>query len=251
MAAILEKASIWQKWSGLPKSRLLFQMVRSVPLLASLSLLPGRKNLSAIKLVSGCMAQLIKMEIVWRRNHSDGKNCQRTGSAASIIGRMVVTSPSDIVWLSPSELQSMGTKLTGKPSQLGGQPGGAVNLDAMHSKQLPSATAPTGSMSQMNWSQIVERAFALSTAQHAGTPTFVRNCQPELKICNMAVLFRSDAGKDMMVRAVEDLHGTMITREICEFNTFGDNRFCVNFDTKQTHRDLKDSQGNWSQVSTD
>jgi hypothetical protein len=39
------------------------------------------------------------------------------GVPSAIIGRMVVTPPEEIVWLSPSELRSMGATLTGKPSQ--------------------------------------------------------------------------------------------------------------------------------------
>ena len=40
------------------------------------------------------------------------------GVPASIIGRMVVTPPSEMVWLSPSDLQSMGTTMVGRPSQI-------------------------------------------------------------------------------------------------------------------------------------
>jgi hypothetical protein len=36
---------------------------------------------------------------------------------AAIIGRMVVTPPGDMVWLSPADLQSMGTTMVGKPAQ--------------------------------------------------------------------------------------------------------------------------------------
>lgn len=179
------------------------------------------------------------------------KIVKELGVPPSIIGRMVVTPPSEVVWLSPNELQSMGVKMTGKPSQLEGSPGGPLVLNATPPQQLPSASGPTASTGPVNWSQFIERAVALSTAQHGGNPLFVRNCQPEMKVCNMAILFRSEKGIDMMAHTVEDLHGKMITREICEFNSFGDNRFCVNFDTKQTHRDLKDSQGNWTQVSSD
>lgn len=37
------------------------------------------------------------------------------GVPSSIIGRMVVTPPSDMVWLSPQDLQSMGTTMVGQP----------------------------------------------------------------------------------------------------------------------------------------
>jgi hypothetical protein len=40
------------------------------------------------------------------------------GVPPAIIGRMVVTPPSEMVWLSPTDLQSMGTTMVGKPTQL-------------------------------------------------------------------------------------------------------------------------------------
>jgi hypothetical protein len=39
------------------------------------------------------------------------------GVPPAIIGRMVVTPPSEMVWLSPSDFQSMGTSMVGKPDQ--------------------------------------------------------------------------------------------------------------------------------------
>jgi hypothetical protein len=55
---------------------------------------------------------------------SMAKIAKELGVPPAIIGRMVVTAPSDMVWLSPADLQSMGTSMVGKPSQLqsGNQP---------------------------------------------------------------------------------------------------------------------------------
>jgi hypothetical protein len=38
------------------------------------------------------------------------------GVPAAIVGRMVVTPPNEMVWLTPQDLQSMGTTMVGKPS---------------------------------------------------------------------------------------------------------------------------------------
>lgn len=40
------------------------------------------------------------------------------GVPAAIIGKMVVTPPESIVWLTPDDLRSMGTTMTGKPAQV-------------------------------------------------------------------------------------------------------------------------------------
>jgi hypothetical protein len=49
---------------------------------------------------------------------SMAKIAKELGVPSAIIGRMVVTSPQDMVWLSPQELQSMGVTMMGRPSQL-------------------------------------------------------------------------------------------------------------------------------------
>lgn len=49
---------------------------------------------------------------------SMAKIAKELGVPDAIIGRMVVTPPSEMVWLTPSELQSMGTTMVGKPSQV-------------------------------------------------------------------------------------------------------------------------------------
>src|SRR6202023_964804 len=46
------------------------------------------------------------------------------GVPPAIIGRMVVTPPAEMVWLSPADLQSMGTTMIGKPPQLHDTQGG-------------------------------------------------------------------------------------------------------------------------------
>ena len=46
-----------------------------------------------------------------------------------------------------------------------------------------------------------------------------------------------------------NIDGKVVQREVCTFNNFGDMRSCVDWDTKETHRDMKDSKGEWSKVS--
>jgi hypothetical protein len=161
------------------------------------------------------------------------------GVPADIIGRMVVTPPSQMIWLSPNDLRAMGTTLTGKPAQtpIPNRP-----------EQLQSPQPQTQS-ALSNWEDIINQAASLSAAQHNGKPLLNRICQPELKVCSMAIFFTGKDGKDSMVRTAEDSNGKLIARELCEFNQFGDVRTCVDWDRGTTHQDMKDANGNWSKIA--
>lgn len=50
-------------------------------------------------------------------------------------------------------------------------------------------------------------------------------------------------GLDTAVLARENVQGTIIERELCAFNDFGDIRTCMDFDSKLSHRDMKGQQG--------
>ena len=62
-------------------------------------------------------------------------------------------------------------------------------------------------------------------------------------------MFKLNDGIDTVVLSRQDLNGTIIEREVCTFNSFGDIRNCRDWDTKATHRDMKDSKGAWTKVS--
>jgi hypothetical protein len=49
---------------------------------------------------------------------SMGRAANLLGVPESIIGKMVITPPDQMVWLTPIDLRSMGTIMTGKPSQV-------------------------------------------------------------------------------------------------------------------------------------
>jgi hypothetical protein len=167
------------------------------------------------------------------------KIVKELGVPSDIIGRMVVTPPNQMIWLSPNDLRAMGTTMTGKPIQTP-----SPNAPA----QLPSAP-PKVPSAPLRWEDVVNQAVSASAAQHNGKPLLNRVCQPELKVCNMAIFFTGKDGKDAMVHTAEDSNGKLIAREICEFNQFGDVRLCTDFDRGTIHRDMKDGNGNWSKIA--
>jgi hypothetical protein len=172
------------------------------------------------------------------------------GVPPAIIGRMVVTPPSEMVWLSPQDLQSMGVTMVGKPAQIpqiaADQPVSRQTLDEpvqlVPGRAQASRTVPT-------WNEVVEKATNLSASQNNGKANFARFCEPERKTCTSAVTFTLRNGKDGFLKIVEDLNGKTIRRETCEFNEFKDVRTCLNWDDGTSHRDMKNTKGEWHQVS--
>jgi hypothetical protein len=169
------------------------------------------------------------------------------GVPPAIIGRMVVTPPAQMVWLSPADLQSMGTTMVGKPSQIATQPEAKIQqLPAGDSNNItPNAKASTSS----SWSEFVDAVAAASARQNGGKPKYFRVCQPELKVCNTGISYRDKTGKDMAVKVVKDMNETVITREVCSFNEMGDIRVCYDWDSTTSHRDMKNTQGEWYKVA--
>jgi hypothetical protein len=174
------------------------------------------------------------------------------GVPPAIIGRMVVTPPSEIVWLSPLELQSMGVTMLGKPQQTAPAivdgspiqqiPGPPTSLD-------PNAAQAKASTSPSSWDQVLEKAMALSASQNNGKAALTRFCQPELKTCTIALTYVQRNGKDGFMKVVQDMNGKAIARELCELNEFRDIRTCLNWDTGVSHRDMKNAKGDWFQIA--
>ncbi|MET4181719.1 hypothetical protein ABIB94_003820 [Bradyrhizobium sp. JR7.2] len=186
---------------------------------------------------------------------SMAKIAKELGVPPAIIGRMVVTSPQDMVWLSPQELQSMGVTMMGRPSQSDPP---VASLQQTPTKEplplLPPTTSATASQTYKpnaapTWAEVVNRAMERSSSQNNGKPLFSRSCQPELKVCNIGVSYLDSQGKIAFVKTVEDMTGKVIVREACTLNDFNDVRTCINWDNGTSHRDMKDSNGVWSKVA--
>jgi len=170
------------------------------------------------------------------------------GVPAAIIGRMVVTPPSDMVWLTPADLRSMGTTMVGKPAQVST----AVTRPAESPRQTepgnPTNLAPVGRASQApTWDDFVARAIKTSAAQNNGKPITLRACQPENKTCNNGVVYHSN-GTEIMVKVTRDLDEKVVLREVCSFNAEGDIRLCLDWDAGTKHRDMKNPKGEWFKV---
>lgn len=173
---------------------------------------------------------------------SMARTAQELGVPSSIIGKMVVTPPGEIAWLSPDELRSMGTTMIGNPAQL---PDRQPSDSRLSSQLAPRDRATASQANPPTWESLLDRAIELSKQQHGGTPDFERVCQPELKECINGLTFTAPDGTDMIMKVTEDMDGKRLSREVCSFNTSGDVRTCVDWDTGEQRRDMKDKDGNW------
>ncbi|QIG98082.1 ATP-dependent Clp protease proteolytic subunit [Bradyrhizobium sp. 6(2017)] len=186
---------------------------------------------------------------------SMARAAKELGVPAAIIGRMVVTPPNEMVWLSPQDLQSMGTTMVGKPSQTSISPTATATADP---SIVPRQTQPgdptqlqpqTKSAAPPSWSEFLDRVIKRSAGQNNGKPNYTRGCQPEFKTCYDAITVVGDDGKIATVKVTKDMNDKILRREICSFNDSVDIRKCFNWDDGTAHRDLKDSNGNWYKVA--
>ncbi|WP_156640063.1 ATP-dependent Clp protease proteolytic subunit [Bosea sp. PAMC 26642] len=172
------------------------------------------------------------------------------GVPHSIIGKMVVTPPTEMVWLTLEDFRSMGTTMTGKPLQArpDAQSNGQVSGDGSRAS-LPQQTNPTSTTNKKpTWGELIEMVVAISSQQNGGKPVKNRVCQPEIKSCSTAVFYKKSDGSDAMIRQVENVAGSILKRDMCRFNTFGDIRVCVDFDSSSESTSMKDEKGNWRGV---
>jgi hypothetical protein len=168
------------------------------------------------------------------------------GVPPSIIGKMVVTPPEQMVWLTPDDLRSMGTTMTGKPAQVPAEPPSTSQLSPQLRPQDKSMASPAAP--PPTWEELLDKAIELSTKQHGGNPEIGRECQPEFKECINALSFKANDGTDMIMKVTKDMNGKMLIREICSFNKYRDVRSCADWDTGKTHRDMKNKSGEWYAV---
>jgi hypothetical protein len=56
-------------------------------------------------------------------------------------------------------------------------------------------------------------------------------------------------GKMTAVKVIKDMNDKITSREVCSFNDTGDIRKCTDWDSGSTHRDMKDTKGEWYKVA--
>jgi hypothetical protein len=167
------------------------------------------------------------------------------GVPPAIIGKMVVTPPSGMVWLDVSELTAMGVSMTGQPTLT--RQAAAARQPAGDAGPRPSPSAAPLPDAR-RWDELVSAALGRSRTQNDGLPRQTRSCQPEQKLCNVAIFYKDEEGRETMVRHSENIDGETISRDVCQFNQFEDIRTCTSWPGGTRRVSMKDRAGAWRQV---
>jgi hypothetical protein len=163
---------------------------------------------------------------------------------------MVVTPPNEMVWLSPADLQSMGTTMVGKPSQIPTAPQ-TSNIQQLPTGSPTDLSPKTKASATPTWDELVDIAVATSSRQNNGKPKYFRLCQPETKTCTTGISLRGNDGKDMIIKTTKDIRENIVSRETCSFNVTNDIRVCTDWDRNTVHHDMRNTAGEWYKVSDD
>ncbi len=157
-----------------------------------------------------------------------------------IIGKMVVTPPSSIIWLSREELQSLGAIETGEDFSSSG-------AGVHRSTKIVVGHAEA---SNIAWSEMMNDASALSSAAHDGKPDLRENCRVERKICQTALFFQRSNGIKAMLRSTRDAKGTVVGRHYCEFKEEETVWVCTDWDSHVVAREKESGEGTWRPISS-
>jgi hypothetical protein len=65
------------------------------------------------------------------------------------------------------------------------------------------------------------------------------------------IFFKANDGTDMIIKVTKDMKENIVSRESCTFNVTSDIRLCVDWDKQTMHRDMKNTSGEWYEVSDD
>jgi len=95
------------------------------------------------------------------------------------------------------------------------------------------------------WKILTDEALKLSARQNHGKPVYVRQCEPERKICHAQIYYKDTDGNPSYAAEVYDLHDVIFERLVCRKNDTNDMRWCINFDTQVRYTDMKNANGDW------
>jgi hypothetical protein len=153
----------------------------------------------------------------------------------SVVGRMVLTPPDQMAWLTPDELRSMNVTLTSKPPQ----PAAGVERSPARTTAPPDGVAKPGGES---WPEFAAKVEARSREQ-LGPNYRTRKCDQKLGLCIVSFGYRSDDGTLTVVQIFEYPDGRIQDRLVCKNNAKDDNRTCTSWDTGKKIRHVKTADG--------
>src|SRR6266404_6617953 len=177
---------------------------------------------------------------------SMGTFAKELGVPSGIVGRMLKTSPKQIIWLTSQDLHSMSVRLEGEPTT---HVASAQQLPEEFAS-IPALTPQTRAdpTSASSWNDFIDSVAKLSAEQNDGNAATSRLCQPQLNNCVLGLSYFLKDGRQGLAVVIQDLRGKTMRREVCEFNNSNDVRSCADWDSGTKHRDVKNTDGDWVQI---
>jgi hypothetical protein len=128
------------------------------------------------------------------------------GVPPGILARMVSTPATQIVWLTPQDLRSMGVTQAKQPleSTATGKETAALALESNSTTSLMPKAPPNRS----SWNEFIEQTIALSADQNQGRAALSRFCQADSKECLMQVSYLLKDGRKGLATVAQDGKGT-------------------------------------------
>jgi len=114
---------------------------------------------------------------------------------------------------------------------------------------LTATTVQSAPKKEDPWVTFTKWAYYRSAKQNNGKAVQSRSCQPELKVCTLAITFVDNKGSVTIARDTYDMNDKLIKRDICRFNDSFDIRTCTNWDTEEQTKEMKNSNNDWYIVS--
>lgn len=112
-----------------------------------------------------------------------------------------------------------------------------------------ASTSQAAPKNEDPWVTFTKWAYYRSAQQNHGKASQTRSCQPELKLCTLAITFYDNKQSITIARDTYDENDKLVKRDVCKFNEALDIRTCVNWDTKEQTKEMKDSKGEWFLIS--
>jgi hypothetical protein len=169
------------------------------------------------------------------------------GVPSGIVARMVSTPATQIMWLTPQDLRSMGVAQTKQPLESTATASEGARLGELNSA-TSLAPKPAPPPNRSSWNEFIEQTIALSAAQNQGRAALSRLCKADSKECLMQVSYLLKDGRKGIATVAQDGYGNITRREVCESDASENARECTDWDTGTKYRDMKNTNGDWIQT---
>ena len=168
------------------------------------------------------------------------------GVPSGIVARMVSTPATQIMWLTPQDLRSMGVAQAKQPPESTATASEGARLRELNSATLVPKPAPAPNRS--SWNEFIEQTIALSAAQNQGRAALSRLCKADSRECLMQVSYSLKDGRKGIATVAQDGYGNITRREVCESDATENARECTDWDTGKKYRDMRNMNGDWVQT---